>query len=150
MTFIWSSKILLRSWREIYLLFFFENDHIHNVVETLPEIVEFEVEHENFALTLSKVVQINVERGSIDLTLLNVLNSSADIDNVASTLIWGYPTSRCHINLKATLKQRCDVCWDHVIKFTAIIFHLMSVIFKKILKKNCLPWYLLSSLKYKN
>lgn len=68
-------------------LFFFENDHIHNVVETLPEIVEFEVEHENFALTLSKVVQINVQRGSVDLTLLKVLNSNVDIDNVASTLI---------------------------------------------------------------
>ena len=34
------------------------------------------------------------------------------------------------------MKQRCDVCWDHVIKFTAIIFHLMSVIFKKNIEKK--------------
>ena len=43
--------------------------------------------------------------------LFNVVNSNVDVQNFVSTLIWRCPTSRRHINLRATLKQRWNICW---------------------------------------
>ena len=44
-------------------------------------------------------------------TLLNVVDFNVDVCNVVSTLIWRCATSRRHINLKATLNRRWNVCW---------------------------------------
>ena len=44
-------------------------------------------------------------------TWLNVVNFNVDVHNVVSTLIWHCVTSRRHINLKATLNRRWNVCW---------------------------------------
>ena len=51
-------------------LVLFSNGHIRNVVSTLPN-----------------VVQINVEIDNVDSTLLNVVNFNVDVHNVVSTLI---------------------------------------------------------------
>ena len=77
------------------LFVFLWNDHIRNVVSTLPNVVKIDVENDNVVSTLSNVVQFNVEK-----------------HNVVSTLIWRCATSRRHINLKATLNRRWNVCWD--------------------------------------
>ena len=83
MIFIWDLKILLCSWLNIALFkFFFTNDHIYNVVSTLSNIVQLDVENEKVASTFS-----------------NVLSSNIDVNNVVSTLIWRCLTSRGHINL---------------------------------------------------
>ena len=97
--------------RLIYL-FFFRNGHIRNVVSTLPNVVKIEVENDNTVLTLSNVAQFNVEIHNVFSTLLNVVNFSFDVRNVVSTLIWCCAMSRRHINLKATLNRRWNVCWE--------------------------------------
>ena len=51
-------------------LIFFSNDHIRNVVSTLPNVVKIDVENDN-----------------VVPTLLNVVNFNVDIHNVVSTLI---------------------------------------------------------------
>ena len=48
---------------------------------------------------------------NVDLTLFNVVNFNLEVRNVALMLIWCWGTSRRHINLKTTLKQRWNVCW---------------------------------------
>ena len=73
-------------------IFSFSNGHIHNVVLTLPN-----------------VLQMNVEINHVDSTLFNVINSNVDVHNVASTLIWRCTMSWRHINLKTTSKQRWNV-----------------------------------------
>ena len=67
-------------------LFFFQ---IRNVVSTLPNVIQFDVE-------IHHVVS----------TLLNVVNYNADVHNVVSTLILRCAMSRRHINLKTTLSRR--------------------------------------------
>ena len=64
-------------------LIFFWNGHIHNVVSTL----------------------------------LDVANFNVDIRNAVPTLIWRCTTSQRHINLKATLNRRWNVCWEGWIFF---------------------------------
>ena len=91
---------------------FFSNGHIPNVVSTLPKVAEVYVENDNVVWTLSNVVQVNVEIHNVVSTLLNVVNFNVDVHNVVSTLIWRCVTSRRHINLKATLNRRWNVCWD--------------------------------------
>ena len=76
---------------------FFWNGHIRNVVSTL-----------------TKVVQFNVEIQNIVSTLLNVVNFNVDIHNVVSSMIWRCATLRRHINLKATLNRRWNVCWVEI------------------------------------
>ena len=102
-------------------LIFFWNDHIHNVVSTLPNVVKIDVENDNVVLTLSNVVQFNIEIHNVVSTLLNVVNFNVAVRNVVSTLIWRCTTSRRHINLKTTLNRRWMVCWvisgDHAINF---------------------------------
>ena len=84
------------------ICFFFWNDHIRN-----------------FVSTLSNVVQFNVEIHNVVSTLLNVVDFNVDVRNLVSMLIWRCATSRRHINLKATLSRRWNVCWDSTIcKFT--------------------------------
>ena len=41
----------------------------------------------------------------------DVVTFNVDVHNVVSTLVWRCTTSRRHINLKATLKRRSNVCW---------------------------------------
>ena len=60
-------------------LIFFSNDHIHNVVSTLPNVVEIYAENGNVISTLSNVFQTNVEIGNVGSTLLNVVNFNVDI-----------------------------------------------------------------------
>ena len=62
--------------------FFFWNGHIRNVVSTL-----------------SNVVQFNVEIHNVVSTLLNVVDFNVDVRNVVSTLIWRCVTLRRHFNL---------------------------------------------------
>ena len=99
--------ILFLNWA---LILFFANDHIHNIVSTLPNVVKIYVENDNVVSTLSNVVQMNVEMDNVDSTLFNVVNFNVDVHNVVSTLIWRCATSRRHINLKTTLKRRWNVC----------------------------------------
>ena len=75
-------------------------------------MVIIDVENVNVVSTLPNVVQINVEIKKVDSTLLNVVNSNVDVHNVVSTLIWRCATSRRHISLRTTLKQRWNVCWE--------------------------------------
>ena len=89
---------------------FFSNGHICNVVSTLRNVVKIDVENDNVVLTLSNVVQFNVEIHYLVSTLLNVVNFNVDAHNVFSTFIWRCGTSRRHINLKATLNWRWNVC----------------------------------------
>ena len=93
-------------------LIFFLNGHIRNVVSTLPNVVKIDVENDNVVSTLSNVVQFNVEKHNVVSTLFYVVNFNVDIHNVVSTLIWRCATSRRHINLKATLNRRWNVCWE--------------------------------------
>ena len=90
-----SSKILVCFWLDAQFLFF-SNDHIHNVVSTLLNVVKIYVENDNVVST-SDVVQINVEIDNVGLTLFNVVNFNVDVHNVVSTLIWSCATSRRHI-----------------------------------------------------
>ena len=45
------------------------------------------------------------------LTLFNVVNSNVDVHNAFSMFVWRCMTSRRHINIRATLKQRWNVRW---------------------------------------
>ena len=70
-------------------------------------VVKIDLENGNVVSTLSNVVQFNV----VVSTLLNVVDFNVDVRNVVSMLIWRCATSRRHINLKATLNRRWNVCW---------------------------------------
>ena len=107
----WISKVLFCFWIEAYLFCFFLNGHIRNVLSTLPNVVKINVENDNVVSTLSNVVQFNVEIHNVASTLFNVVDFKVDVCNVVSTLIWRCVTSRRHINLKATLNRRWNVCW---------------------------------------
>ena len=98
-------------------LIFFWNGHIHNVVSTLPNVLKIDIENDNVFSTLSNVVQFNVEIDNVVSTLLDVANFKVDIRNAVPTLIWRCATSRSHINLKATLNRRWNVCWEGWIFF---------------------------------
>ena len=73
---------------------FFSNGHIRNVVSTLSNVVQFDVEIHVFS------------------TLLNIVNYNVDVHNLVWMLIWRCATLRRHINLKTTLNQRWNVCWN--------------------------------------
>ena len=60
------------------------------------------------------------------ITLWNVVIFNVDVHNVFSTLIWRCATSRRHINLKATLNRRRNVCW--VISFCISSKHRSAII----------------------
>ena len=45
--------------------YFFSNDHICNVVSTLPNVVKIDVENDNVVSTLSNVVQFNTEKHNV-------------------------------------------------------------------------------------
>ena len=66
---------------------FFSNNHICNVVSTLPNVVKIVVENDNVVLTLSNVVQFNAEKHKVVSTSINVVNLYVDVHNVVSTLI---------------------------------------------------------------
>ena len=95
----------------LHSFFFFWNGHICRVVSTLPNVVKINIENNNVVLTLSNVVQFNVETHNVVSTFLTVVNFNVDEHNVVSTLIWRCATSRRHIDLKATLNRRWNVCW---------------------------------------
>ena len=101
--FLWSSKIY---YFFAWCLLFFSNGHIHNVVSTLPNVMKIYFENDNIVLTLSNVVQINFEIDNVDFTSFNIVSFNAQVHNIVSL--------RCHINLKTTLKQRWNVCWDWI------------------------------------
>ena len=67
--------------------YFFVNGHIHNVVSTLINFIELDVENNNVVLTLPNVVNINVEIDNVDSTLFNGVYFSVEKHNVVSTLI---------------------------------------------------------------
>ena len=88
----------------------FANDHIHNVVLTLPKTMKVDVENYNVVLMLSSVVYINFEIDNADSTLFNVINCNVDKHNVFSALVWCYLRLWRLVNLKISLKQRWNVC----------------------------------------
>ena len=114
-TFFWSSKIFFCSFQ------LFENCHIHNVVSMLINVVKLDVQNNNIVSALSNVVNINVEIDNVNVTLFNVVNFNVYIHNVVSTLIRYCPTSRSHITLTITLRQRWNVFW--VLKNVAKSLH---------------------------
>ena len=69
------------------MLKFFSNDHIRNVVYTLPNVVKINVENDNVLSTLSNVVQFSVEKHNVVSMLFYVVNFNVDIHNVVSTLV---------------------------------------------------------------
>ena len=86
---LWSFKNIILFLTQGLIFISFLNDHIQNIVSTLPNAVQTYVENDNVLLKLS--------------TLLNVVNFNIHIHNVISTLIWRCVTSQLHINL--------NVCW---------------------------------------
>ena len=68
-------------------LIVFPNDHIRNVVSTLPNVMKIDVENDIVFSTLFNVVQTNVEANSIGSTLFNIVNFNVDMRNVVSALI---------------------------------------------------------------
>ena len=99
----------------IFQLFVF--DYIYIVVSTLVNVV-----NDNVVFTLSNVVNIEVEIYNVDSTLFHFVNSNVDANNVVLTLIWRCPTSWRHINLGATLKQHWNVCLEKVCIFSYILY----------------------------
>ena len=79
---LWSSKLLFCFWIDAYIF---------------------------FQMVISQ--RCFDEKHNVVSTLFYVVNFNVDIHNVVSTLIWRCATSRRHINLKATLNGRWNVCW---------------------------------------
>ena len=101
-------------------LFFCSNGHICNVFSTLSKVVPFNVEIRNFVSTLLSIVNFNVE-----------------VRNVFSTSIWRCATSRHHINLKATLNRRWNVCLDEpglysLVSSPSTLFNMSKIIISSI------------------
>ena len=96
---LWSSKILFCfEWR---LNFFFEMVIFPAFFSTLPSVVK-----------IANIVRLNVELHNVVATLLNTVNFNVYVHKVVSTLISRCATSLHHINLKTTLNQRWNVCWE--------------------------------------
>ena len=116
-------------------LTFFWNGHIRNVV-----------------LTLANVNQFNVEIHNVVSKLLNVVNFNVDVHNIVSTLIWRCATSRRHINLKTTLNRRWNACWDVTcIMAFFILFKCVTLNhFYSITSPVLLPWLFTKSNKLWN
>ena len=116
-------------------LTFFWNGHIRNVVSTLANLNQFNVEIHN---VVSK--------------LLNVVNFNVDVHNIVSTLIWRCATSRRHINLKTTLNRRWNACWDvNCIMAFLILFKCVTLNhFYSITSPVLLPWLFTKSNKLWN
>ena len=71
--------------RNIFFSFqLFENGHINNVVSTLINVMKLDLEND-VVLTLPNVVNMNVEISKVDSTLFDVVNFN--FNNVVSTLI---------------------------------------------------------------
>ena len=104
-SFSWSSEIFFCSFQ------LFQNNHIHNVVSTLINVVNLDAENNNIVSTLSNAVNINIEIDNVDSRLFDVVNFNVEIHNVVSTLIWHCLTLQHHITLSTTLRQRWNVCW---------------------------------------
>ena len=66
---------------------FFSNGHIPNVLSTLPNVVNIDVENDIVNSMLSNVIQFNVEIHNVVSTLLKVVNFNVDVHKVVSTLI---------------------------------------------------------------
>ena len=116
-------------------LTFFWNGHIRNVVSTLANVNQFNVEIHN---VVSK--------------LLSVVNFNVDVHNIVSTLIWRCATSRRHINLKTTLNRRWNACWDVTcIMAFFILFKCVTLNhFYSITSPVLLPWLFTKSNKLWN
>ena len=97
-THYWNSKVLLRSWLEVYFFTFL--------------MVIFTTLFWRGPVVCKSTLKMTTLFGRCPtLTLFNVVNSNADVRNIVSTLIWCCTTSRRRINLKTTSKQRWNVCW---------------------------------------
>ena len=116
-------------WRKFEPSIFFEAQKYYFVFESRLNFHFFQM-----VILTTFIDQINVEMGNVDSSLLNVVNFNVEVRNVVSTLIWRCATSRRHINLKATLKQRWNVCWEcnlYTLKKTLFQFisQFLSVLF---------------------
>ena len=105
------SKLYFNFYIYFKFKFIFAFVHIQKVVSTFVNVVKLDVKNDNVVSTQSNVVNINVEIHHADSRLFNVVNFNGDVQNIALTLIWYFPTSQRHINLVTTSKQRLNVCW---------------------------------------
>ena len=76
-----------------------------------PTLGKSTLKMKNVVSTLFNVVEFNVEKHNVVSTLFNVVNFNVDVHNIVSTLIWRCATSRRHINLKTMLNWRWNICW---------------------------------------
>ena len=122
--------------QKYYLVFesqfncFFSNDHICNVVSTLPNVVKTKVENGNIVSSLCNVIQCNVEIHNVVSTLLNVLNYNDAVCNVVSTVLWRCATPWSNINLKTTLKRRWNVSCE-ILLFLLYILQMLTQLKRK-------------------
>ena len=117
---------------QIFILIFCKWSYSQRCFD-VPNVAEIDAQNDNVVSivewqSLYNVVQINHEIDKVDSMLSNVANSNVDVHNVVSTLIWGCPTSRRHINLLTTLKQHWNVCWGWVTKLVKPYFLALSLI----------------------
>ena len=98
-------KVYRNQWK-VWICRNIENGHIQNVVLTLINVMELDIQNNNIVSGLSNVVYIKV-----NLALFNVLNFNVYIHNIVLTLIRYCPTSWSHVTLTTTLRQRWNVFW---------------------------------------
>ena len=96
----WSSKVLFCFWFEAY--FFFQMVIFATLFRRCPTL---------WMTTLKMTTLFWRFLTLFNSKLLNVINFNFDIHNVVSTLLWRCATSPRHINLKAKLNRRWNVCW---------------------------------------
>ena len=129
-----------------FIFFFFLRMVIFTTLfTTLCNVAKIDNENVNAVSTLSHFVQINTEnivQHNIVLTLFNVIN--LNVDNVNSTLIWHFPMSRHHINLRTTLKQSWNICWVLSLLYSISYFHINSKLITTII--DIKVWFLIYNL----
>ena len=128
-----------------YLFFFLRMVMFTTLFTTLCNVAKIDNENLNAVSTLSHFVQINTEKivqHNIVLTLFNVIN--LNVDNVNSTLIWHFPMSRHHINLRTTLKQSWNICWVLSLLYCISYFHINSKLITTII--DIKVWFLIYNL----
>ena len=92
--YLYLRNIVLLLPQGLLLFVFLANGHIPNVASAQPNFAKIDLEYDNVVLFYYS----------------NTEKSNVDVQNVVSTLILHCQTSRRHISLKKTLKQRWNYC----------------------------------------
>ena len=114
---------LIRRWNVGWDSFFFKWIHLQRCFDVAQrcENRRWKWQH---CFDVVNVVQINFEISNVDVTFFNIVNFNVDVYSIVSTLIWRCATSQRHINLKTTLKQRWNVCWEDKWNYIETIWKL--------------------------